>query len=69
MGERPMLDNLSDEKLLEAYRKYQERFKRTASSGKSPEGSDIFQILNADVVFWECRKRGLVDEDGNEVKK
>ena len=59
-----MLDKLSNEQLLKVFLKYQERFDRTVASGTSRRGHDIAQALNADVVFWECRRRGLVDEDG-----
>lgn len=59
-----MFARLSDQQLLALLRKYRERFELTAASGKSPEGSDITQAMNADVVFREAVRRGLVDKAG-----
>jgi hypothetical protein len=64
-GNDPMLERMTDEQLVAALRKYAERFRLAAESGKTPEASDIVQNLNADTVLREAIRRGLVDENGD----
>ena len=61
------LAKMTDEQLLVKLGEYAEKFKLVERSGKTPEATDVAQAMNADYLFREAVRRGLVDKDGRVV--
>lgn len=63
------LDQMTDKALLAKMLEYAKRFELTVASGKTPEGGDVCQAMNAEYLFREAKRRGLVDDNGKLTKK